>query len=199
MSRRDAPAGARERSEDPRRRLRPSPELEDHGPEGDEHRLFPRARFAVRFEIRAGPEEAPRFSASLMSENLSVSGAFLASTFFLPLGTELFVRFQLQETTREEISARAEVVREERPDRSGEGRSGFGIRFLEFDAQSEVGLARVFLSARIRSFVESYLKTRRAKGLGSEIERVIDALAAWELLQVTEPTDPWRPQGLPET
>jgi len=141
-----------------------------------------------------GPESDPRFSASLSSDNLSVSGAFLQSTFFLPIGTELDVRFKLNDG-KEEISARAEVVREERPDASGRGRSGMGIRFLEFDGQSEVALARVFLGARLRNFVESYLKTRRAKKLQSEVDRVVDALAAWELMQVRQPEDPWRPEG----
>ncbi|MGA9526312.1 MAG: PilZ domain-containing protein [Myxococcaceae bacterium] len=192
MTRRAAPTEST-RIEDPRRRLRPLPELEDQGPDGSEHRSFPRALMAVRLELRVGTEKAPRFQASLTSENLSVSGAFLHSTFFLPLGTELDVHFLLEEG--EEVSARAEVVREERPDASGRGRSGMGIRFLEFSGQSEVALARVFVGARLRAFVESYLKTKRAKKLGSEVERVVDALAAWELMQVRQPEDPWRPEG----
>jgi PilZ domain len=180
------------RVEDPRRRLRPLPELEDQGADGAEHRSFPRARMSVRLDLRVGPEKSPRFQASLDSENLSVSGAFVHSTFFLPLGTEMEVRFTLEDG--EEISARAQVVREERPDASGRGRSGMGLRFLEFFGQSEVALARVFVGARLRAFVESYLKTKRAKKLGSEVERVVDALAAWELMQVRQPEDPWKPE-----
>ncbi len=191
MTRR-APAMEITRVEDPRRRLRPLPELEDQGADGAEHRSFPRARMAVRIELRVGTEKTPRFQASLTSENLSVSGAFLHSTFFLPMGTELDVRFELE--GGEEILARAQVVREERP-ASGQGRSGMGIRFLEFAGQSEVALARLFVGARLRAFVESYLKTKRAKKLGSEVDRVVDALAAWELMQVRQPEDPWRPEG----
>lgn len=192
-----APLVVPDRTEDPRRRLRPSPELEDEGPEGAEHRRFPRARVAVRFELLRGEEDDPSFRASLVSQNVSVSGAFLESTFFLPMGTEVSVTFRL-DGNKEQISARAEVVREERPDAAGRGRSGFGIRFLEFDEQSEVALARLFLNARLRRFVEGYLKTKRARKLNSEVDRVVDALAAWELLQVTEPEDPWRPQGTEE-
>lgn len=194
MSRRAAPLPVTDRSVDPRQRLRPIAELEDFGPDGDEHRRFPRARMQIRFDVRMGPEDRPRFSAALMSENLSVSGAFLASSFFLPLGTELDIRFKLADG-KEEIVARAEVVREERLDASGKGRSGMGIRFLEFEGQSEVALARVFLAPRLRTFVEGYLKTKRAKKIQSEQDRVVDALAAWELLQVTQPEDPWKPEG----
>lgn len=197
MTRRAGPLALTDRFEDPRQRLRPNPELEDPGPDGSEHRRFPRARVQLRFEVRMGPRARPRFAASLTSENLSVSGAFLHSSFFLPLGTRLDVRFRLDEGN-EEICARAEVVREERLDATGRGRSGMGLRFLEFDGQSEVALARIFLAPRLRSFVESYLKTRRARKLQNELDRVVDALAAWELLQVTQPEDPWKPQGLEE-
>lgn len=183
----------RSRFEDPRRRLRPPPELEDRGGEGDdEHRRFPRAKLSYRFDLIRGEPKAPTFRAALQSENLSVSGAFLQSTFFLPLGTHLQVSFKI-EGQQEEIRARAEVVREERPDPQGRGRSGMGIRFLQFDEQSEVALARVFLAPRLRAFVEGYLKTPRARRLTNELDRVVDALSAWELLQVTQPEDPWSP------
>jgi hypothetical protein len=182
-----------DRVEDPRRRLRPLPELEDPGPDGDEHRRFPRAKMDIRFALRVGSGETPKFQASLASENLSVSGAFLHSTFFLPLGTEMEVRFVLP--VGEEVTARADVVREERPDGAGRGRSGMGIRFLEFQGQSEVALARVFVGQRLRTFVEGYLKTQRARKFGSEVDRVVDALAAWELMQVRQPEDPWHPEG----
>lgn len=196
-TRRPTPGQITERAEDPRRRLRPLPEIEDDGPDGAEHRRFPRARVGIRFECRVGSEARPRFAASLISENVSVSGAFLNSTFFLPLGTELHLRFLLADN-KEEVNARAEVVRDEHLDPSGKGRSGMGVRFLAFEGQSEVALARVFLAPRLKSFVEGYLKTKRAKKLQSELDRVVDALAAWELLQVTQPEDPWNPEGKTE-
>jgi hypothetical protein len=192
MARRE-PLMVTDRVEDPRRRLRPLPDAEDPGPDGSEHRSFPRARATVRVDVRVGPEKSPRFQAALQTENLSVSGAFLQSTFFLPLGTMLDVRFVLE--GGEEIVARAEVVREERTDRPGVGRSGMGLRFVSFEGQSEVALARLFIGQRLREFAESYLKSRRARKLGSEIDRVVDALAAWELMQVRQPEDPWNPEG----
>src|SRR6516164_9637408 len=89
--------------------------------DGPEHRAFPRAKLMVPFGLWIGEGDGKRFSATLTSVNVSVSGAFLRSSFFLPVGTELSVRFQVEPTGR-----------------------------------------------------------------------VVDALAAWELLKVTSPNDPWR-------
>jgi hypothetical protein len=159
---------------------------------GEEHRQFPRARLAVRFSAWIGEGEDRTFEASFISTNLSVSGAFLESTFFLPVGTEMRVSFELDED-EDPVQARAEIVREERSEgRGGDGRSGFGIRFVEFFAQSEVTLAKLFLGQQLREFAQTYLSSKRAKSLNNELDRVIDALAAWELQKVTSPQDTWR-------
>lgn len=180
----------------PRNGLRAAPRLDllDEEHEGQEHRQFPRARMAVPFDVWIGEGDERRFSARLLSGNVSVSGAFLASTFFLPLGTELRVRFALEQGAAP-VEARADIVREERPDpRTGDGRSGFGIRFVEFFGQTEVTLAKLFLGEQLRRFAEGYMASKRARSLPTELDRVVDALAAWELLKVTTPGDPWRPK-----
>jgi len=159
---------------------------------GEEHRSFPRALIRVPFTLTIGEGEDLRFSATLSSYNLSVSGAFLLSTFFLPAGTEVNVRFQL-EPKEAPVLARAEILRRERTDpRTGQGRTGLAIRFTEFFGQTEVTLAKLFLGERLRGFAEHYLTSKRAVSLRSELERVIDALAAWELLKVTRDDDVWR-------
>jgi hypothetical protein len=161
--------------------------------EGEEHRQFPRARMSVHFTAWIDREGERIFSASFRSVNLSVSGAFLESTFFLPVGTEIRVSFELEETP-EPVEARAQIIRAESADeRSGKGRSGLAIRFVEFFGQTEVTLARLFLGEQLRSFSERYLGSKRARSLNNELDRVVDALAAWELLKVTQPGDPWRP------
>lgn len=155
-----------------------------------EHRIFPRAKVALRFELWRERDGERQFSASLTSANVSVSGAFVESTFFLPVGTELRVRFVLEEGTAP-VEARAVIVREERGERGG--RSGFGMRFEEFYNQSDVALAKLFLGVRLRAFAEEYLQSRRAKSLSGELERVVDALTAWELLKATQAgNDPWQ-------
>jgi hypothetical protein len=153
-----------------------------------EHRHFPRARLATRFELWREEGGERTFAASFTSVNVSVSGAFLESTFFMPMGTELNVRFSLEEGA-EPVLARAQIVREERA--GSNARSGFGIRFMEFSGQTEVSLARLFLGMRLREFVEQYLQSRRARSLPNELERAVDVLAAWELLKATSPGDPW--------
>jgi hypothetical protein len=166
------------------------PFIESGGAEEIEHRHFPRARLATNFELWIDQEGDRRFTATLRSVNVSVSGAFLESTFFLPVDTELRVRFALEEGAAP-VEARARIMREERP-RTEEEPSGFGIRFEEFFGQTEVSLARLFLDMRLRTFAEEYLRSNRARGLPNEVERVVDALAAWELLKANNPTDTWR-------
>ena len=158
--------------------------------DGPEHRAFPRAKLAVPFVLWIGEGDGRRFSATLQSVNVSVSGAFLRSSFFLPVGTEMLVRFHV-EPSGPAVEARVEVLRQEtEADRTG--RVGMGLRFLEFFRQTEVTLARLFLGEQLRKFVETYLASSRARSLGSELDRVVDALAAWELSKVTSPNDPWR-------
>jgi len=162
-----------------------------------EHRGFPRAAISTRFKLSIGDGVDQRFSAVLSSQNLSVSGAFLQSSFFLPSGTQVKVAFELDEG--EEVSALAEVVREEREAREGRGekergggRIGMGIRFLEFFNQSEVSMAKLFVGERLREFVQTYHGSKRAKSAANELERAIDLLAAWELGRINTETDPWR-------
>jgi hypothetical protein len=170
---------------------RGAPTLDTFG--GSEHRQFPRAKMVVPFSVWIGEENDRKFSATLHSINVSVSGAFLETTFFLPIGTEIQVRFTL-EGDEDPVEARAEIMREDRAGaRGGDGRSGIGIRFTEFFGQTEVWLARLFLEEQLAVFVRKYLSSNRAKSLNDETERIIDAVAAWELRKVTSgDKDPWR-------
>ena len=167
-----------------------TPLIEAGSPEELEHRHFPRAQLATNFELWIDEGGDRRFTATLRSANVSVGGAFLESTFFLPMDTELRVRFSL-EAGAAPVEARARIVREQRPRREDDP-AGFGIRFEEFYGQTEVSLARLFLDMRLRTFAEEYLRSNRARGLPNELERVVDALAAWELLKANNPTDTWR-------
>ena len=166
------------------------PLLMDQNHAGAEHRQFPRALMAVPFRLWIGEGDDRTFSASLSSSNISVSGAFLDSTFFLPVASVLQVSFEL-DPDEDPVLARAEIVRQESPDGSGKGRTGFALRFIEFFSQSEVTLAKLFLGDRLREFAEVYLSSKRAKSLESEFDRCVDALAAWELKKVTSTADAW--------
>ena len=167
-----------------------APAIQRAAEEETEHRSFPRAPLATPVELWIEEAGARRFTATLRSLNVSVGGAFLESTFFLPLDTLLRVRFRL-EPGGPAVEAHARIVREQRS--AGEGEpSGFGIRFEEFQGQTEVALARLFLDSRLRAFAEEYLRSPRARGLSNELERVVDALAAWELQKAHSSTrDTW--------
>jgi hypothetical protein len=168
---------------------RPPPPL-DNGFSGPEHRQFPRAKMGVLFRLWIGEGDEQRFSASLTSANVSVSGCFLESTYFLKVGTVLSLSFELDEE-EDPVLAEGEIVRMEQPDSRGQGRSGFAIRFTQFFQQSEVTLAKLFLGQKLRDFAELYLGSKRARSLNNELDRVVDALAAWELKKVTTPNDAW--------
>jgi hypothetical protein len=161
---------------------------------GEEHREFPRAVLEVPMAVWIGAGADRTFSATLRSENISVSGAFLRSTFFLPIKTEVNVRFSIDDDS-DPVEAKGIIVREERSGDEKGGRSGFGVQFVSFSGQSDVKLARLFLGDQVMEFVEEYLDSKRAKGLGSELERVVDTLVAWELQKVSgnkEPVNPWK-------
>ena len=169
---------------------RPALPLDEDRTDGSEHRKFPRARLVVPFQLWIGEGAERRFSASLRSTNLSVSGAFIESTFFLPVNTELRVSFLL-DASEEPVEARAQLIRQDHPDPRTGKPSGFAIRFVEFFGQTEVTLARLFLGERLRAFADGYLSSKRARSLTNELDRCIDALAAWELQKVTTATDSW--------
>lgn len=175
---------------EPAGRLAPTkgPTLDSFG--GPEHRQFPRAKMDVPFRLSIGEGDAVRFQATLKSANISVSGAFLESTFFLPVGTEVHAAFEL-DPDEDPVLSRAQIIRIETPGRDGKGRSGMAIRFVEFFSQSEVTLAKLFLGARLRVFAETYLSSKRARSLNNELDRCVDALAAWELQKVTSTENAW--------
>ena len=181
---------------------RPPPPL-DIGFDGAEHRQFPRAKMSVLFRLWMGEGEERTFQAALTSSNISVSGAFLESTFFLPIGKQLSLSFEL-DPEEDPVLATGEIVRVESLDSRGQGRSGFALRFTEFFQQSEVTLAKLFLGTKLRDFAEGYLSSKRARSLNNELDRCVDALAAWELKKVTSPGDGWDlnrnspPEGKPK-
>jgi len=155
--------------------------------DGIEHRGFPRRTLELRVKLRRGEADEPSFAATLPSDNVSMSGMFLHSTFFLPVGTTFELSFSLPSEERP-VTVRAELVRHQ-----SDPVPGLGVRFEEFHGQSEIAMARLFLDAKMQEFSGRYLSSARAKTLDSEHERLVDALAAWELEKVTSGVDPWAP------
>lgn len=158
---------------------KPKPKPEPTAEEGP-FRL-PRARLAVPFRLCIGEGADTRFSARLPSRDLSVSGAFLESSFFLPVGTKLRVRFQVEEDSPP-LEASAEIVRNQ-PGEGGEG--GFALRFFEFHGAAHVAITELVLGEQLRDFTARYRKSRRAAALATDEERWVDLIASWELFKAT--------------
>ncbi|HEY3446026.1 MAG TPA: PilZ domain-containing protein [Myxococcales bacterium] len=143
---------------------------------------LPRAQLTVPFELSIADESGTRFQAKLRSRDLSVSGAFLESSYFLPIGTRLEVCFQLDDDAAP-LCAVAEIVRHEDEGRDGPG--GFALRFMEFKGDARVAITELVLGESLNEFAQRYLKSKRAGAFASEAEGIVDLLASWELFKAT--------------
>jgi len=90
------------------------------------------------------------FEGFAKTRNLSIGGAFIESTYLLPVGFPMNLEMKMDE--REMLVARGEVVHS-RGEESGLP-PGMGIRFTYVDADNRERLLRYFVSDRIRSFYE---------------------------------------------
>jgi hypothetical protein len=146
-----------------------------------ELRQHPRASLVTKAKLSFSGN-GRSFQASLASQDVSLGGIFFESEFALKLGSQLDVRFELPDGSGV-VEASGLIVRVERyDDRSGKGRSGFAVRFTEFQNDGGVVLASLFLAPRLRQFASRYLKERIRHRRGmSELDRLVDALVVWEL------------------
>jgi len=155
-------------------------------PLGDARRRYPRAGLEVRARLMLDGDPTHFFEATLATRNISVGGMFLASTFFLKLGTPLLVELELPGTKRL-VRVRSEVVRVE----TQANFTGFALRFTEYLDGSEVALATHFLSPVLREFITGYAKQHRFDATPEYIAHTADVLAAWELRKAELGADVW--------
>ncbi len=143
-------------------------------------RRFARAkeRLPVRLHFSDGERE---FEATVYSKDISVSGIFLATTFYLKPGLELDLEFKMPNDERV-VRVRGVIVREVHFDdrRPGETISGFALRFTEYYADAKTALAASFLIVELDDFIDDYL-TRRSRKPRDEREQLKDVLIAWEV------------------
>jgi hypothetical protein len=150
--------------------------------------MFPRAheRFPVRLRMKDKKKE---FDATVYTADISLSGVFFATTFFLKTGMVMDLEFNMPNDPRL-VHVRGMIVREVRLDESKGGRrtqSGFAIKFLEYFADAKTVLASSFLTADLDDFLTDYLRRRSAKPK-NEIEGLRDVLIAWEVGKMSEHT-----------
>jgi hypothetical protein len=148
---------------------------------GKERRRFPRKETRVKVKIMSVGEKGVSFEAHLPSIDVSIGGVFLQSEFFLPLGTELLVQFELPGVT-EPVVVKGVVAREQRPGlRESDSRSGFAISFREYLGGARLALATFFLSPEVRRFIGAYRRSNRYQHIRGEEERMTDIIVAWEM------------------
>src|SRR5690242_5921412 len=94
-------------------------------------RRYPRAGLDVKVRLSVGAGKEKRFEATLHSRNISVSGVFFESTFFLKVGQVVDVELRLPPQNRP-VRARGRVVRVESLDEGGKATTGFALRFEEY-------------------------------------------------------------------
>jgi hypothetical protein len=153
----------------------------------ESRRQYPRVELHVNARLALADDPSHYFEASLPTQNLSVGGMFLASTFFLKLKTRLEVRLSLPPHGRE-VHVKGEVVRVDSTD--GE-HSGFALRFTDYLEGSEVVLATHFLSPVLREFIQGYAKGNGFKPTPEYLAHTADVLAAWELRRAQLGGDVW--------
>jgi hypothetical protein len=144
-------------------------------------RCFPRAHENIRVQLSI-KEGAHEFSAWVYSIDISLTGIFFASEFFLKAGTELDLTFSMPNEDRL-VHVRGMVVREVRVDDRVPGRktqSGFAVRFTEYYADAKTVLASSFLFAEMDEFISDFL-ARRTKQPSSEEEGLREVIIAWEV------------------
>lgn len=155
-------------------------------PAADSRRRYPRADLTVTARLSLADDPTRTFEAALPTNNISVGGLFLQSSFFLKVGTRLLVHLSLP--PGREVRAKGEVVRLETSD----GASGIALRFTEYLDGSEVVLATHFLSPVLREFIKGYAREHRFEASPEYIAHTADVLAAWELRKAELGTDVWQ-------
>jgi len=157
-------------------------------------RRFPRAGVSVKVHLTVGDGPNRSFDAVLPSRDLSVSGVFFESTFFLKIGQAVDVSFRLPPQNRL-VRARGRVVRVETMEEGARPRTGFAVRFESYLDSSDVVLANYFLAPALREFIAAYASRSRLRLPDDTLSLVVDVMSAWELEKMNESVDQlWREQ-----
>lgn len=161
-------------------------------PSPKSRRGFPRAGVSVKVRLTVGDDRHRSFDATLASRDLSVSGVFFESSFFLKIGQVVDVSFRLPPQNRA-VSARGRVVRVEHLQEGNKTRTGFAVKFEQYFDSSDVVLANYFLEPQLREFIKAYASRNRVRLADETLNQMVDVLSAWELEKLNEPPDAlWR-------
>ena len=120
----------------------------------DETRRYERIDIELPCRLFIPGEQGLQFEAFCISRNLGLGGIFVASSFLLRHGLELFVELALPDGPLAIRSRIAHVV----PLDHEELTTGMGIEFLDVDAHGRETLLRYFTPARYQEFHDAFVK-----------------------------------------
>jgi hypothetical protein len=101
-----------------------------------------------------GAHDALQFEAFCTSRNLGLGGTFVASSFLLREGLELYIELSLPEGPLSIRSRVAHTVAIDDPELT----TGMGIEFLDVDAHGRETLLRYFTPLRYHKFYEGFVE-----------------------------------------
>ncbi len=151
----------------------PRPELLATEDIENNRRRFRRVPKALKVRLFAGDSAMGFLEASLQSADMSLSGMFLQSTFFIPEDTP--VRIEFDAPWGQVASARGVIARVQRDG----PRPGFGIRFLGLNQQSLTDLVCIFVGDQIQAFVDAFCQA--GKRSEREAATLWEGILAWEI------------------
>ncbi|HSM93557.1 MAG TPA: PilZ domain-containing protein [Anaeromyxobacteraceae bacterium] len=100
-----------------------------------------------------GAHDALQFEAFCVSRNLGLGGVFVASSFLLKIGVELYLELGLPDGPLAIRSQVAHIVGLDDP----HDQTGMGIEFLDVDKHGRETLLRYFTPLRYQSFFERFM------------------------------------------
>ncbi len=117
-----------------------------------ENRRYERIEIELPCRLYVQGTDGLRFEAFCTSKNLGLGGIFVASSFLLKKGLELFVELGLPEEPLAIRSTIAHTVALDDP----EHETGMGIEFLDVDAHGRETLLRYFTPTRYEAFYGAF-------------------------------------------
>ncbi len=119
-----------------------------------DNRRYERIEIELPCRLYVPGDDGLRFEAFCTSKNLGLGGIFVAATFLLRQGLELFVELALPDGP---LSIRSRVAHSVALDEA-ELETGMGIEFLDVDAHGRETLLRYFTPVRYQRFYAAFME-----------------------------------------
>ncbi len=117
-------------------------------------RRYERIEIELACRLYIPAADGLRFEAFCTSQNLGLGGVFVASSFLLRQGLELFIELALPDGPLPIRSRVAHIVGQDDSDHP----TGMGIEFLDVDAHGRETLLRYFTPTRYEQFYEMFME-----------------------------------------